>query len=763
MKKCLGMAILTMGCSGLVAQMLLLRELLIVFSGNELSIGINLANWLILEAFGCFFVGKQAYKTKNKMETFVGITILFSLSLPTAVYLTRILKSIMGISIGESIGFLPMLYSSFLILLPVSISHGALFPLSCQIYSLFFAKDASSVGKVYVYETVGSIAGGIVWTYLLIPYLNAFQIATGLALLNFFICLILLIPYLRVGILQRIITAICSLLLIFWGYLFFTGGADRFHSLSIKAQWKEHNIVHYQNSIYGNLCVVKSEEQYLFFLDGLPNIITPIPDIASVEEFVHLPLLAHLAPKRVLVLSGGAGGVINEILKHPQVERIEYVELDPLLLNLIRKFPTPLTENELTNRKVQVKYIDGRLFLKMTPNKYDLILVGLQDPSNLQTNRFFTKEFFSLTKKRLMEDGILVIGLPGSLAYINEELKNLNTCIFHTLQSVFPYVRVFPGGGRNLFLSSNSKGISLIDKTRLVNRLKERGIKVDGVLPWHIEEKLHPGWQDWFLGFLEGSTQKINCDFKPLGLFYSISHWNALFAPHLCKLFTWFEKINLPMFFALFAFLVTLFFLLWSKNKRFFGLSIPLCIATTGFAGMIFDLVLLFAFQSIYGYVFSWMGLLVTFFMAGVAGGAMIITQVLPRIKNCLHFFINSELVIICFSLVLPFIFLMAQPYFGGPGVSLFLKILFLFISLISGLLTGGQFPLANKVYLADNPNLSKTAGILYSCDLLGGWLGGVVGAVVLLPVLGLFYTCGVIVLLKLSSFIVIRTTASRA
>jgi len=185
MKNRLGIAILTMGFSGLVAQMLLLRELLIVFSGNELSIGIVLANWLILEASGCFFLGKKAESTKNKLETFAGIIILFSLSLPAAVYLTRILKGIIGISIGESIGFLPILYSSFLILLPVSVSHGALFTFSCRIHSIFFARDASSIGKVYVYETVGTIFGGIVWTYLLIPYLHVFQMAVGLAMLNF--------------------------------------------------------------------------------------------------------------------------------------------------------------------------------------------------------------------------------------------------------------------------------------------------------------------------------------------------------------------------------------------------------------------------------------------------------------------------------------------------------------------------------------------------------------------------------------------------
>ena len=148
---------MTMGFSGLVAEILLLREFLIIFSGNELSIGVILANWLILEAFGSFYLGRMVEISKNKLETFTLITLLFSISLLIAIYLIRILKGMMGVSIGESIGFLPMFYSSFLLLLPVSVLHGALFTFSCHIYSMFSAQDASSAGRVYAYETVGMV------------------------------------------------------------------------------------------------------------------------------------------------------------------------------------------------------------------------------------------------------------------------------------------------------------------------------------------------------------------------------------------------------------------------------------------------------------------------------------------------------------------------------------------------------------------------------------------------------------------------------
>ena len=117
MKKRIGTAVVIMGFSGLTAQILLLREFLIVFSGNEFSIGIILANWLILEALGAFYLGRMVEKVNNKLQVFALLTLLFSISLIIAVYLIRILKGMIDVSVGESLGLLPMVYSSFLILL----------------------------------------------------------------------------------------------------------------------------------------------------------------------------------------------------------------------------------------------------------------------------------------------------------------------------------------------------------------------------------------------------------------------------------------------------------------------------------------------------------------------------------------------------------------------------------------------------------------------------------------------------------------------
>lgn len=758
MRALVRVAVLAMGFSGLVAEILLLREFLIVFSGNELSIGMILANWLIIEAFGSFFLGEKAGKSPNRLETFTVVTILFSISLLVAIFLIRVLKRSLGLSIGESIGLWPMFYSSFIILLPVSMLHGALFTLSCQIYAMFSQADPSSAGRVYVYETVGTIIGGFVCTYWLIPHLHTLQISIGLALLNFGVCLALLVPYWNIGRLQKTIVVVLSVLTLFSGYLVFSGQADKLHQYSIQAQWKNLNVLHYQNSHYGNICVIENEGQYLFFENGVLNLITPLPDIPFVEEIVHFPALAHPRPEKLLILSGGAGGMINEAFKHPSIETIDYAELDPLLIDLIRKFPTPLTESELNDQRVRVQPIDGRLFLKLTQEKYDLIVVGITDPSDLQANRFFTQEFFSLAKGRLNEGGILVIGLPGSLTYVNEELKNLNSSIFHTLKRVFRNVRAIPGDDTNLFLSSDSQEILTIDRAQMIERLQQRDIKADVVIPWYIEQKLHAGWQTWFSHFIKGGSQKINSDFTPIGVFYSLSHWNALFAPDLRWLFRQFERINVWTVAALLVIPLLLWFRLRFQKNRPFKTAILLAIITTGFAGMIFDLMLIFAFQAIYGYVFSWIGLLVASFMAGAATGAMVVTKALERLKNSYRFFAKIELAIISFSVGCPFIVWGAYAHLDRPDLFFLSKLLFLFLSFVSGLLVGSQFPLANQLYLRSDASFSHTAGLLYASDLLGGWLGGIIGAVVLLPVLGLWGTGIGVAVLKLTSFVIIAS-----
>ncbi|MGA2464059.1 MAG: spermine synthase, partial [Thermodesulfobacteriota bacterium] len=123
----LKLSLFIMGLSGITAQIVLLRELLVSFLGNELTLGVVIANWLILVAVGSFIIGKSVERVERKLEVFVVFQMALSVAFPLTIFLCRIFKNILLVTPGEALGFAPIFYSSLLILFPVTLPYGALF------------------------------------------------------------------------------------------------------------------------------------------------------------------------------------------------------------------------------------------------------------------------------------------------------------------------------------------------------------------------------------------------------------------------------------------------------------------------------------------------------------------------------------------------------------------------------------------------------------------------------------------------------------
>lgn len=134
-KHSLRAAIVVTGLCGITAQILLVREFLVTFDGNELTIGVILANWLLGEAIGAVLAGRLGRRTGRSLWPYVAVQLVFALSLPAALFAVRVLRSALGLT-GESVGLAPVFWSSIVLLLPVSMSHGALFSLGVRMYSL---------------------------------------------------------------------------------------------------------------------------------------------------------------------------------------------------------------------------------------------------------------------------------------------------------------------------------------------------------------------------------------------------------------------------------------------------------------------------------------------------------------------------------------------------------------------------------------------------------------------------------------------------
>jgi len=751
-------ALLVIGMGGIIAQTILLRELLIVFSGNEFSLGIIIGSWVVWEALGAYLSGKTKLEPLNQQTIFVVLILIFSVLFPLSIYGTRTLKVCLKIPTEVGLGIIPALYSSLILLLTTSFVHGALFTCACTVYSQITRMGVVSIGKVYFYEMVGTIIGGVLTNFLLIPHFHSFHISIGYAIVSI-IAALFLMPSIQT-LKRRYLFIVTCLIAVISVMVLTGGGSEKIHSHSITQQWRGRNVLLYENSLYQNIVVIKDHNQYTFFADGTPIITTPVPDITSVEEFVHIPLLSHPYPESVLVLSGGAGGIINEILKYPGIKQIDYVETDASLLKVVRQFSTPLTDIELYHPKVTLYYEDGRFFVKKAQSTYDVVLLNTHPPLTLQGNRFFTQEFFGLVKKVLKDQGIFVLRITGSSSYYTEELKALNKTILTTLSSLFPVVFVIPGD-TNIFMASVDKALMDISPDLLIQRLNARTITTNLISLPHLNYRFDLTRKDWFFANINQIDSSLNRDFFPKALFHNITYHNLLFDPSLKPIFNIMKNIS---FFHCLILLAILFLCVLILRVNIKKISVPYAIGTTGFVAMGFELILLLSFQIFYGYVFYVVGILITSFMAGIATGSIFVISLRSSMNRPFYILLCTECAITAFSFLLVALFL--KPNFFDTVGSLYIHIIFFTLLFFAGMLTGIEFPLANTLYVQSNKGvgivtqdtIGKTVGLLYGLDLLGGWLGGIMFGLLILPVLGLLQGCLILAAIKISSVVLLLT-----
>jgi spermidine synthase len=183
----------------------------------------------------------------------------------------------------------------------------------------------------------------------------------------------------------------------------------------------------------------------LLLIDGM-TMVSERDEFVYHEMIAHVPLFVHPHPKRVLVIGGGDGGSVREVLKHKSVERCVLVEIDGLVVSASRKY-IPLTASKLSDRRAVVRIEDGVKFVRETAERFDVVIVDSTEPFGPAKELFGTK-FYKDVKRVLTKDGI-VVSQAGSPFYEISTIKNLD----RILTKVFPVVGAYlftnltyPGG-----------------------------------------------------------------------------------------------------------------------------------------------------------------------------------------------------------------------------------------------------------------------------------------------------------------------------
>jgi len=154
------------------------------------------------------------------------------------------------------------------------------------------------------------------------------------------------------------------------------------------------------------------------------------------EMIAHVPLFTHPNPVRVLVIGGGDGGVVREVLKHKSVERVELVEIDEEVVNAARKF-FPQVSSYLDDERVEVIFQDGIEFIKSKNGIYDVILIDSPDPIGPAVG-LFEESFYKDVFSALNDFGIVVAQAESPFVF-----PDLIKKIHSVFNKYFPIVRFY--------------------------------------------------------------------------------------------------------------------------------------------------------------------------------------------------------------------------------------------------------------------------------------------------------------------------------
>ena len=195
------------------------------------------------------------------------------------------------------------------------------------------------------------------------------------------------------------------------------------------------------------------------------------------EPMIHLPALAHPGPRSALVVGGGDGGAVEELLKYPTMERVVLAELDADVVDLARTWLGKIHKGALDDPRMELRLGDARGLIESGTERFDQIVLDLTDPFGPALD-LYTVEFYQACQRTLLPGGVLSlhmgspIHLPGSMARIAASLQQ-------AFPIVRPYLQYVPLYGTLwcMAMASDSTDPALLSSAEVDTRIAERGLQ----------------------------------------------------------------------------------------------------------------------------------------------------------------------------------------------------------------------------------------------------------------------------------------------
>ena len=418
----LKIALFATGLSGIVSEYIL-ATLASYFLGDSVR------QWALIISLMLFCMGLGSRITRNisgnLFNWFIGIEILLSLLVS--------FSALVAYSVAAFSDYTGIVIYSMALLTGLLI--GMELPLAIRLNEEF--EDLKfNVSGILEKDYYGSLLGGLFFAFVGLPYLGLTYTPFILGMINLGVAILLLNSFsTKLAIFNKTRWNVIALS-ITGVILFGLANAQNIIFFGEQKQFKD-KIILSEQSAYQKIVLTQWKENYWLYLNG--NLQFSTYDEALYHEVLVHPA-RHLVPhaQNILILGGGDGCAVRELLKYDRPAEITLVDLDPKMTELAQNHPIfkAINEDALAAKNVNVINQDGYQFLENTDQFFDLIIIDLPDPRSVELARLYSLEFYQLCEKKLGRNGILVTqaGSPYFAADAFKCIQNTMTAAgFNTL------------------------------------------------------------------------------------------------------------------------------------------------------------------------------------------------------------------------------------------------------------------------------------------------------------------------------------------
>jgi spermidine synthase len=496
------------------------KEVLLLFSTFLVSIS-GLIYELLAGTISSYFLGDSIYQ----FSIIIGI---FMSSMGVGSWLSRyiekdLIKNFIYLQLLIAIigGFSSIIlffafvviknYEIFLYLITILIGGmiGMEIPLIIRILKDYFLLK-NNISNVFTADYIGALFASILFPIVLLPKLGILQSSLLVGGMNAFVALLSWSTF------RKNLKKVVSF------YIFFTflalsigfGVVDKFSAFVEQRLYKD-PIIFAKTTPYQKIIITRKRGRVRLYINGALQF-DSLDEYRYHEMLIHPAMIMAKSHQRVLILGGGDGLALREILKYKDTKKITLVDLDGAVTDIFRsnKFLRRLNKDSLNSPKVEIINQDAWKYIENSQELFDLIVVDLPDPNNVSLSRLYSKKFYTILKDHLSKFGVMVVQSTSPL-FAKKAFWSIHQTIKSTSLKTKPYHIYIPSFGEWGFVLASwqnwrfefdklPKDIKFFDKEELKAALKfpkdmqKVDVKINTLFTHPLLKYYQEGWAYWY-------------------------------------------------------------------------------------------------------------------------------------------------------------------------------------------------------------------------------------------------------------------------